>query len=116
MTYTVFTPGLNSATLNGPDPVMSVMGWPMGMSAMRLGIMKAAVPVGLDSARKARSVGSFMTMRKVWSSTASILSVNFISVRPMPSPPAQRLIDATQSSAVTGLPSCHFWPGRSVMV
>ena len=93
---------------------MSVMGWPMACSAMRLGIMKGAVPVGLDSAR--RSVGSFMTTRKVLSSTISILSVNFSSVRPMMSPLAQRLIEATQSSAVTGLPSCHFWPSRRVMV
>ncbi|MNV72096.1 hypothetical protein D3C71_1651560 [compost metagenome] len=95
-------------TLNGPEPVMSVMGLPMACSAMRLGIMNGAVPVGLDRARSARSVGSFMTMRKLLSSIASILSVNFSRVRPMPSPAAQRLIDATQSSEVTGLPSCHF--------
>ncbi|KAG1218736.1 hypothetical protein G6F68_021520 [Rhizopus microsporus] len=78
--------------------------------------MNGAVPVGLDRARSARSVGSFMTMRKLLSSMTSILSVNFSSVRPMPSPAAQRLIDATQSSEVTGLPSCHFWPARNVIV
>src|SRR3546814_6124346 len=78
--------------------------------------MNGSEPVGVDKARSARSLGSVMTMRKVLSSTTSMLATNFSRVRPMPSPAAQRLIDATQSSALTGLPSCHLRPGRSVMV
>ena len=39
-----------------------------------------------------------------------------ISFWPIESLAPQRLIEATQSSAVTGLPSCHSRPSRSVKV
>jgi hypothetical protein len=41
---------------------------------------------------------------------------NVISFWPIASFAPQRLIEATQSSAVTGAPSCHSSPSRSVIV
>ena len=45
-----------------------------------------------------------------------MLAVKSISFWPMPSALPQRFSDATQSSAVTGAPSCHFNPSRRVKV
>src|ERR1700732_3269419 len=44
----------------------------------------------------------------VFASVASMLAVKSISFWPMPSLRPQRLSEATPSSAVTGVPSCHF--------
>ena len=53
---------------------------------------------------------------KVRSLTTSSDSSSRISSVPDTSFAPQRLIDATQSAAVTGAPSCHFSPSRSVNV
>ena len=95
---------------------MSVMGLPGGCSATRLGRMKGADVEGLASARSARSVGCVMTKRRRRASSASRRSVNLSSFWPMASMAAQRRIEATQSSAVTGWPSCHVKPTRKVSV
>ena len=55
-------------------------------------------------------------MAKVLASTTSMLATKDISFWPVASFAAQRLIEATQSSAVTGWPSCQARPSRSVKV
>jgi hypothetical protein len=45
-----------------------------------------------------------------------MLATNVISFWPVASLAAQRLMEATQSSAVTGWPSCHSKASRSVNV
>ena len=55
-------------------------------------------------------------MRKVFASTTWKSLTKVIIFCPVASFAPQRLIDATQSSAVTGAPSCHRSPSRSVIV
>ena len=55
-------------------------------------------------------------MRKVFGSTTAKSFTKVIIFWPIASFAPQRLIDATQSSAVTGAPSCHSRPSRSVSV
>ena len=55
-------------------------------------------------------------MTMVFSSAAVRLSVTSIRAWPMPSRAPQRFREATQSSAVTAVPSCHFRPSRSTKV
>ena len=52
----------------------------------------------------------------VLSSAADRLSVTSMSVWPMPSRLPQRSSEATQSAAVTGVPSCHARPSRKTKV
>jgi len=58
----------------------------------------------------------FSLMRKVRSSTTSYPSIARDICSPIGFFLAQRVSDATQSLAVTGAPSCHFSPSRSLNV
>ena len=86
------------------------------VSATRLGIMKGTLDEGLPSAVSTSPVTSLRTMRKVFWSTTVMSLTKDMSFCPSVSLTAQRLMEATQSSAVTGLPSCQRSPSRSVMV
>ena len=100
--------------MNGPEPMNSVMGWALGVSAMRLGIMKSGRELSLARPSSSSEVGCLSTTRNCFASTASMRSISVISTCPVASASAQRLIEAMQSSDVTGAPSCHFRPSRSV--
>ena len=112
------SPGFHSSRLNtnGPEPVKSEICSLAGVSATRLGIMKGTFELGLPRAGSTRPVCSFSTMRKVLPSTTTKSFTKDTIFCPIVSFCPQRLIDATQSSAVTGLPSCQTSPSRSVMV
>ena len=84
--------------------------------ASRSGIMNGTFEFILPSAGSTRDQGSFRISRKLRSSIASIFSVTPISSWPTASRLPQRRIEAMQSAEVTGAPSCHFRPSRSVMV
>ncbi len=86
------------------------------VSATRFGIMNGTFDDGLPSPKAKRPVGSFSLMTIVFASGADIDSTKVISFCPSESRAPQRLIEAMQSSAVTGLPSCQTRPSRSVMV
>ncbi|MNK89224.1 hypothetical protein D3C87_1092270 [compost metagenome] len=86
-----------------------------GVCATRLGIMKLGRPLGLPNA-DSTSAGAVSTMLNVLSSMTFIDDTSGISWRPVLSDCAQRWIEATQSSAFTGVPSCHFRPSRRVKV
>ena len=89
----------------------------MGLvAATRLGIMNGTFDDGLPSAVSTRPVGAFSTILNVFASTTGMSLTNDIIFCPVASLAPQRLIDATQSSAVTGVPSCHSSPSRSVIV
>ncbi len=72
------------------------------MSATRFGIMKGTFDEGLPSACSNRPNGSLREMRKLCASRALISATTAIICWPSESRTAQRLIEATQSSAVTG--------------
>ena len=111
-------PGRHSSRLkmNGPEPVVSVI-WVKGsVSATRLGIMKGTLALGLPRAGSRSPVGSFSLISKVRASLASTAATKVMTFWPKVSRAAQRLIEATQSSAVTGWPSCHLRPSRRVKV
>ena len=78
--------------------------------------MKGTFDDGLPSARVTRPVGSFSVITMVLASFASSLSTKLMSFWPMASLAPQRLIEATQSSAVTGAPLCQVRPSRSTIV
>ena len=87
------------------------------VSATRFGIMKGTFDDGLPSASSTRPVGSFSLISNVLASSAVIaVDEATSSSGPSKSFAAQRLIEATMSSAVTGVSSCHIRPSRSVMV
>ena len=86
------------------------------VSATRFGIMNGTFELGLPSAPSTRPVGSLRTILNVFGFTACMSFTKPISFWPIESFADQRLMDATQSSAVTGLPSCHTRPSRSVIV
>jgi hypothetical protein len=71
---------------------------------------------GLPSAESTRPVGSFSFMTKVLGSLAVISATKLISFWPIGSLAPQRLIEAMQSSDVTGWPSCQASPSRSTKV
>jgi hypothetical protein len=100
--------------MNGPDPVVSVIWALPGVSATRLGIMKGTLTSGLPSAGNTSAVGSLSLSSKVLASRTVRVAPKVMSFWPTASRVAQRLIEATQSSAVTGRPSCHFNPSRRV--
>ena len=100
--------------MNGPEPVESAI-WVKGsVSATRLGIMNGTLESGLPSAGSTSPVGSLSLSSNVVASSAVRPSTKVISFWPMASRAAQRLIEATQSSAVTGWPSCQRRPSRKV--
>ena len=117
-TYTALSPGFHSsfANTNGPLPVKSVICWSGLVSATRFGIMNGTSDDGLPRPSSTRPVGDDSTMRNVLASTASKPLTKDIIFWPVASFAPQRLIDAMQSSDVTGLPSCHRRPSRSVSV
>ncbi len=79
-------------------------------------MMKGGTGEGFASSSSTWPKGFAKRMTTCLSELASIAATCAIIVRPAPSFAAQRLSDATQSSAVTGLPSCHFSPSRRVKV
>ena len=90
---------------------------PGSVSAMRLGIMKGTLDEGLASANNSRPVGSFSLMTIVLSFGAVISDTKPVKTFwPSESLADQRFSDCTQSAAVTGWPSCHSRPSRSVIV
>ncbi len=104
--------------MNGPEPITSsslicCMG---SVAATRAGIMKGTLDEGLPSDCSTRPYGSFIFILKVLGSTTSKSVTEPIIFWPIESRAAQRLIEAMQSSEVTGLPSCHSRPSRSVKV
>src|ERR1700719_1552920 len=118
LTYTALSPGFHSSILNtnGPEPVKSEICVLGSVSATRLGIMKGTLEDGLPSAKIRRPVDSFSLMVKLLGPWAAMVSTNDMTFWPSASRAAQRLIEAMQSSAVTGAPSCHSRPSRRVNV
>ncbi|MEY9474573.1 hypothetical protein ABH992_006972 [Bradyrhizobium yuanmingense] len=92
------------------------MRWSPGVFAMRSGIMKATGLTGLPSASMTSPDGSFSVSTKVFASTGSSEAVIAKMRRPSALRVPQRRSEATQSADVTGWPSCHFRPSRSVNV
>ena len=78
--------------------------------------MKGTFDDGLPSDCSTRPYGSFIFILKVLASTTSKPATEPIIFWPIESRAAQRLIEAMQSSAVTGLPLLHSRPSRSVKV
>ncbi len=104
--------------MNGPEPITSsalicVLG---SVAATRSGIMNGTFDEGLPSDCSTRPYGSFSVSVKVLSFTAFMSPTRAISDWPIESLAPQRLIEAMQSAAVTGLPSCHSRPSRRVKV
>ena len=112
------SPGFHSSRLNtnGPEPVKSEICVFGSVSATRFGIMNGTFEDGLPSAKMSRPVCSLSLTVKVFASPTVIVSTKVITFWPSESFAAQRLIEATQSSAVTGAPSCQARPSRSVKV
>ena len=84
------------------------------VSATRFGIMNGTFDDGLPSPKISRPVGDFSLTVNAFGPFAVIVSTKLISFWPSASRAPQRLIDAMQSSAVTGWPSCQSRPSRSV--
>ena len=78
--------------------------------------MKGTFEDGLPSDSSTRPYGSLSCMVKVLASTALNSLTKSMSFRPIASRAPQRLIEAMQSSGVTGVPSCQARPSRSVKV
>ena len=102
--------------MKGPEPVKSEICVLGSVSATRLGIMKGTLEDGLPSAVSTSPVGSFSFSTKVFASFTSRLATKENSFWPSASFLLQRLSEATQSSAVTGWPSCQVRPSRKVKV
>ena len=84
------------------------------VAATRAGMMKDGLADGLPSASSTRPNGVSSSITNVFLSVDAILDSEAIRSRPIASLAPQRLIDATQSSAVTGWPSWNLRPSRSV--
>ena len=102
--------------MNGPEPTRLLICLKGSVSATSLGIMKGTFELGLPSESSTRPYGSLSSMVKVLASTALKSLTKSMSFWAMVSRLPQRLSEATQSSAVTGLPSCHASPSRRVKV
>jgi hypothetical protein len=118
LTNTALSPGFHSSRLNtnGPLPVVSEICSLGLVSATRLGIMNGVFDDGLPSPASTSPVGEERTIRKVLAFTTGMSLTKVRSFWPIVSLAPQRLIEATQSSAVTGLPSCQSKPSRKVIV
>ncbi len=101
---------------NGPEPMGSPMRWSAGVAASLAGIITGNGALGLPSTSSSSGKGCFSTSFRVLASEASSEAVSAISILPSGSRIAQRLSEATQSSAVTRLPSCHLRSSRSTNV
>src|SRR3979409_1559566 len=102
--------------MNGPEPIWVWVLLSGSVSATLFGIMKGTCDDGLPSESSTRPYGSFRIIWKVLASTALKSFTKSMSFWPMASRAPQRLIEAMQSSEVTGLPSCHSSPSRRVKV
>ena len=102
--------------MNGPEPIWLSICLNGSVSAIRFGIMNGTFDDGLPSVSSTRPYGSFSFSVKVLSLTGFSSTTKSISFWPIGSRAPQRLSEATQSSAVTGLPSCHSRPSRRVKV
>ncbi|MNT03359.1 hypothetical protein D3C72_1378890 [compost metagenome] len=79
-------------------------------------MMNGGMPDGLDKASSTRPKGSLSVSVKLLSPVAANSAPAAIMAWPSVSFFAQRCSDAMQSSAVTGVPSLNFRPGRRVKV
>src|SRR5437763_8765678 len=117
---TTFSPGFHSLAtkMNGPEPITSstLICCIGSVSAVFLGMMKSTFDDGLPSDSSTRPYGSFIFILKVLASTASKPATEASIFWPIESRAPQRLIEAMQSSEVTGLPSDHTRPSRKVKV
>lgn len=102
--------------MNGPEPVVSAICWLIGSSATRLGMTNSGTEAVLASVFNTRPNGSLSTMLKVRSSIAFIDCVTRASRPPCTSLSVKRLIEGRTSAEVTGDPSCHLSPSRSLKV
>jgi hypothetical protein len=84
------------------------------VAAMRAGMMNDGLADGLPRASSTRPNGCSSSMTNVFASTGAILPMAAIMSRPTASLAPQRRSEATQSSAVTAVPSWNFRPSRSV--
>ncbi len=100
--------------MNGPEPIVSWICWSAGVSATRFGIMNGTFDEILPIESRTMPYGCFSVMTKVLAPCASSLSTTPNRRCPMGSRLPQRINDATQSSPVTGVLSCHANPSRSV--
>ena len=108
----------DGAPVTAEDCVASIKRWAAKDS---LGQKRREFDAMFEAKRKKLTQGDelppgVLKMVKVFGSLAVIESTNDITFWPSESLAAQRLIEATQSSAVTGLPSCHSRPSRRVKV
>ena len=102
--------------MNGPEPTWLSICLNGSVAATALGIMNGTLDDCLASESSTRPYGSLSFRVKVLASTGFISATNSISFWPIESRAAQRLSETTQSSAVTGWPSCHSNPSRRVKV
>src|SRR5262245_31661458 len=104
--------------MNGPEPITSstLICCIGSVSAVFLGMMNSTFDDGLPSDSSTRPYGSFIFILKVLASAASKPATEAIIFWPIESRAPQRLIEAMQSSAVTGLPSDQTNPSRRVKV
>ncbi len=100
----------------GPEPVVSEICCATGVSATRLGMMNSGTDADLARAFSIMAKGSLSTMRNVRSSTAVISLVDLPNRPPSASLSVKRLIEGSTSAVVTGWPSCHLRPSRSLKV
>lgn len=102
--------------MKGPEPTDSEICLNGSVSATRFGMMKGATPLCLESVSGSEPYFSLKTIWNVRSSTALYSETNSAYFWPTPSRAAHRFSEAMQSSAVTGLPSCHSNPSRRRIV
>ena len=101
--------------MNGPEPMTSFTCSLGSVAASRAGMMNDGLAEGLPSASSTRPNGVSRSMVNVFASTGAILLTAAIISRPSAESRApQRLSEATQSSAVTGVPSWNLSPSRRV--
>jgi hypothetical protein len=101
--------------MKGPEPMTSsgLIGWAGSACATRAGMISIGERLGLASVSRTMPKGSLSTSRKVRASSASIEATAGARRSPVGSRRMKRRTEATQSSAVTGAPSCHCRPSRS---
>lgn len=107
-------PGMYSLATNryGPEPTISVTGLNGSPLARRSGSTKSGVGAECASASTTTPIGRLSRMRKLRSSGLSMRSVKPSRAWPKLSRAPQRLIEATQSTPRTGVPSWNFRPSR----
>ncbi len=99
--------------MNGPEPTISGTGLFGSVAASRAGIITGIVWPDLPRASITKANGRSSSSTKRLSSSTRKSRAASIILPPSGSRLAQRRIEATQSAAVTGVPSLHFSPSRS---